>query len=363
MDDPSTVVTPSPPQGAAPRRVLVTGGAGFIGSHVVSHLLLTCSQVRVLDDFSTGRIENLAEAMRRGLTASDVFRGDVRTAQAAEMIGRWRPDVVVHLAGQSSLPAARRSPLFDADVNILGTVNIADACVRGGVRLLVHAASSAVYGEPGPDSLPLGEDHPLAATNPYGISKAVGVHYLDWYRREHGLTYTALAFGNVYGPPPVHGGASVVALLTEALLDGRLPTIHGDGEQTRDFVHVVDVAAAVVRACQCPGAGLVNIATGRQTSINDLYRVARTVLGVEAEAHHVPHPHPLEVRRMALDTSKAMTHLGWHSTIGLTEGVRLTVEEARRRRFGYTAPEAATSGAVGGCRPLTSCQLARQPPP
>jgi UDP-glucose 4-epimerase len=319
---------------SVPSRVLVTGGAGFIGSHVVARLMLMGIHVKVLDDFSTGRVENLADAAYGGLSQSDVLRGDIRTAEAVDIIHEWQPEVVVHLAGQGSLQAARESPLFDADVNIFGTINVLDACAQAGVRLFVHAASSAIYGNLPSGALPIREDRPLAATSPYGISKAVALCYLDWYRRERGMMYTALALGNVYGPRPAGGSSSVVAVITEALLNGHSPTIHGDGEQTRDFVHIVDVADAVARACHYPGAGLVNIGTGIETSVNDLYGLVRSVLAVEADAHYAPHPNPDEVRRMALDSSKALTQLGWRPTIGLAEGVQLTVREAWRRRAG-----------------------------
>ncbi|ASW54798.1 NAD-dependent epimerase/dehydratase family protein [Plantactinospora sp. KBS50] len=338
MDMTSTQTGATAPATSAPNRVLVTGGAGFIGSNVVARLMLMGIHVKVLDDFSTGRVENLADAAYGGLSQSDVLKGDIRTAEAMEVIHDWEPDVVVHLAAQGSLPAAQESPLFDADVNIFGTINVIDACVRSGVRLFVHAASSAIYGSVPADSLPLRENRPLAVTTPYGISKAVGVCYLDWYRREHDLAYTALAFGNVYGPPPAGGGggSGVVGRMLEALLDGRPPTIHGDGRQTRDFVHITDVADAVARACHHPGAGLLNIATGRQTSVNDVFRLLRSTVGVDIDAHHVPHPDPQEARRMALDGSKALAQLGWRPTLGVAEGIQLTAREARRRRGGAT---------------------------
>jgi UDP-glucose 4-epimerase len=334
MEVPLNGAEPSAQGSSVPNRVLVTGGAGFIGSHVVARLMLMGIHVKVLDDFSTGRVENLADAAYGGLSQSDVLRGDIRTAEAVDVIHEWKPEVVVHLAGQGSLQAARESPLFDADVNTFGTINVLDACARSGVRLFVHAASSAIYGNVSSDALPIREDRPLAATSPYGISKAVGICYLDWYRREHGMSYTALAFGNVYGPRPTGGGTSVVALMTEALLNGQPPTIYGDGQQTRDYVHIVDVADAVARACHYPGAGLVNIATGRETTVNDLFELVCSVVGADCDPHYAPHPHPQEVRRMALDSSKALAQLGWRPTIGLTEGVQLTVREARRRRTG-----------------------------
>ncbi|MEV0941704.1 NAD-dependent epimerase/dehydratase family protein [Micromonospora wenchangensis] len=336
--DAESLEQPFQPGSSVPSRVLVTGGAGFIGGGVVARLMLMGSDVRVIDDFSTGSMENLADAAYGGLQESDVLDGDVRTAEAVDIIHEWQPEVVVHLAGQSSAPAAQEMPLFDADVNIFGTINVLDACARSGVRLFVYATSSAIYGPVPAEALPVREDHPLAATGPYGISKAVGVCYLDWYRREHGLAFTALALGNVYGPDRAVRTPGVVSVLAEALLDGEQPTIYGDGRQTRDFVHVSDVVDAIARACHHPGAGLVNIGTGRQTSVNDLYRTVAATVGSSTLPRYEPQFDGSDLRRMALNSGKALQCLGWRPTIGLTDGVQLTVREIRRRRAGQQRP-------------------------
>ncbi|MEU5963984.1 GDP-mannose 4,6-dehydratase [Micromonospora parva] len=334
MDLPVTAVGVDPPTGLVPRRVLVTGGAGFIGSHVVARLMLMGSQVRVLDNFSTGRIENLAAAVCGGLTEADVISGDIRASEGVEVIHEWQPDVVVHLAAQPSLPTARRSPLYDADVNVFGTVNVLDACARSGVRLIVNATSSDIFGSVAADELPVREDHPIAPVSPYGVSKAVGVHYLDWYGRQHGLSYTSMVLGNVYGPRQEGGDCGVVSLMVDALLGGRQAVIHGDGTQTRDFVYVGDVAEAIAIACHHSGVGAVNIASGRQTSVNEVYDTVREAFGVDEVARYEPLPWPGEVRDMALDTRRARELLGWYPTVGFTEGVRMTVREARRRQTG-----------------------------
>ncbi|WP_410813671.1 NAD-dependent epimerase/dehydratase family protein [Micromonospora sp. 067-2] len=335
MDLPDRAVAADLPADRTPRRVLVTGGAGFIGGHVVARLMLMGSQVRVLDNFSTGRMENLTDAVCGGLTESDVLVGDIRTPEGVEVIHQWQPDVVVHLAAQPSVSAAGRAPLYDADVNMFGTVNVLEACVSGGVRLVVDAAGSAIFGNVAPDELPVGETHPMAPVGPYGISKAAAVHYLDWYARERGLAYTSMVFGNVYGPRDAGGGdCGVVSLMADGLLDGRPVTIYDDGAQTRDFIHVSDVAEAVAIASHHDGVGMVNIASGRQTAVNEVYRAVQEAVGVADAPRYEPLPWPGEVRNMALDTRKAREVLGWQPAIGFVEGVRMTVRDARRRKAG-----------------------------
>ncbi|MET8358507.1 GDP-mannose 4,6-dehydratase [Micromonospora sp. NPDC005171] len=334
MDLPVSAVGADPPTDLTPRRILVTGGAGFIGSHVVARLMLMGSQVRVLDNFSTSRLENLADAAYGGLTEADVVSGDIRTQEGVEVIHQWQPDVVVHLAAQSSVPAASRSPLYDADVNVFGTVNVLDACARGGVRLFINAASSDIFGGVAAHELPVREEHPIAPVSPYGVSKAVGVHYLDWYGRQHGLSYTSMVLGNVYGPRQEGSDCGVVSVMADALLGGRQAVIYGDGTQTRDFIYVSDVAEAIAVACHHNGVGTVNIASGRQTSVNEVYDTVREASGVGDAARYEPLPWPDEVRNMALDTRKARELLGWYPKVGFTEGVRMTVRDVRRRQAG-----------------------------
>ncbi|WP_433533948.1 GDP-mannose 4,6-dehydratase [Micromonospora sp. CA-249363] len=337
---PDIAVSGEPATTPVPRRVLVIGGAGFIGSHVVARMMLMGSEVRVLDNFSTGRLENLADAAYGGLTEADVVTGDIRTPEGLEIVQQWQPEVVVHLAAQPSVPAARRSPLYDADVNVFGTVNVLDACVRNGVRLVINAASSAIFGRVPANELPIREDHAIAPVSPYGISKAAAAHYLDWYGRQHGLAYTSMVFGNVYGPRQEGGDCGVVSLMADALVRGRQVVIYDDGAQTRDFIHVSDVAEAVAVASHHPGAGMVNIASGRQTSINEVYDAVRDACGVDAAARYEPLPWPGEVRTMALDIRKARELLGWYPKVGLTEGVRMTVRDARRRHGGQVLTQA-----------------------
>ncbi|MFJ6199948.1 NAD-dependent epimerase/dehydratase family protein [Micromonospora sp. NPDC092111] len=300
--------------------------------HRFARLMLMGSQVRVLDNFSTGRAKNLADAGLGGLTDGDVVVGDIRTPEGVEIIDHWKPDVVVHLAAQSNVSAAERTPLYDADLNVFGTVNVLDACVRSGVRLFVFATSSAIFGTVPLAELPIEEDYGMAPVSPYGISKAAAVRYLDWYGRHHGLPYTAMVLSNVYGPRQDGAGCGVVSLMTDALLDGLPVTINGDGEQTRDFVHVSDVAEAVAIGCHHRALGMVNVSSGRQTSINEVYRAVSEATGATMSPRYRQLPPSGEIRNMALNNSKARAMLGWQPTIGFTEGVRMTVRDIRRRK-------------------------------
>ncbi|MBO4207215.1 NAD-dependent epimerase/dehydratase family protein [Micromonospora echinofusca] len=311
-------------------RVVVTGGAGFVGSHVVTRLLLTGARVKVVDNLSTGRLDNLDDARRAGLADRDLVVADIRGPAGTSVVTRWRPDVVVHLAAQTSAAVAVRAPAPDADANICGTLNVLDAAASAGVGLVVHAASSAIYGRVPAAGLPVGEETPVAPTHPYGISKATGLRYLDWYRERHGLAYTALVLGNVYGPRQTGPHRGVVARMAAALLSGERAVITGDGGQTRDFVYVGDVAHAVALACVTDGVGMVNIGTGRETSITEAYGFIAATVGADGPPRHDP-PVPGEIRRMALDPSRAGTRLGWQPTVDLAEGVALVVADGRRR--------------------------------
>ncbi|WP_433388577.1 NAD-dependent epimerase/dehydratase family protein [Micromonospora sp. KLBMP9576] len=334
MDVPDLPAEGKPPHDCGPRRILVTGGAGFIGSHVVARLMLMGSQVRVLDNFSTGRTENLAEAALGGMPGFDIVAGDIRTPEGVEIIGHWKPDVVVHLAAQAGAPEGDPAPLYDADLNVFGTVNVLDACVRNGVGLFVYAASSAIFGDVPRTELPIAEGYGTAPTGPHGISKAAAVRYVDWYGRHHGLAYTSMVFSNVYGPRQSGTDCGVVTLMADALLDGRPVTITDDGEQTRDFVYVGDVAEAVAVACHHEGVGMLHVSSGRQTTINEVYRAVREATGATVSPHYRPSPELSGIRHMALDNSRARAMLGWQPTVGLSEGVRMTVRDVRRRKAG-----------------------------
>jgi UDP-glucose 4-epimerase len=312
--------------GLAGLRVLVTGGAGFIGSHVVDRLLAADAAVTVLDDFSTGRPGNLAPALANGWSESNIRSCDVRSAEAALAVSDWRPAVLVHLAAQTSVPLAVRAPAWDADVNIRGTLNLLDAAAAAGVRGVVFAASCAVYGHVSAGCLPVSETQPMNPATPYGMSKAAAINYLAWFRRWQRLPSAALVLANVYGPRQQVRCGGVIATFASALAHGRQPIIFGDGRQTRDFVHVDDVADAFVGACARPDVGVVNIGTGIETRIDHLCTLVCETTRVQMRPAYAEAA-PDETPRMALANDRARRTLGWRPHISLTDGIRRVVAE------------------------------------
>ncbi|WP_194835947.1 NAD-dependent epimerase/dehydratase family protein [Nocardia sp. XZ_19_369] len=323
--------TDSPRRLPGATRVAVTGGAGFIGSRVVARLLRTGSRVQVIDDLSTGNIGQLREAMALGLSDSDIHVADVRSRDCTAVIAEWHPDVVVHLAAQASLPAALRSPLVDADINIRGSVNVLEACTRADVGLVVFAASAAIYGQVRPDCLPVTEQTPITPSSPYGLSKATALRYLDLFERHRGLAYVALAIGNVYGPRQIGANSGVIPRIATAVVQGRPPHISGDGQQTRDFVYVTDVAEAVVSACTGRGRGLINISSGQEASIKEVFDAVCTVAGTAMAPRFVPAV-PGDARRMVMEISRARTVLDWQPKVGLADGIAAVVRDAQTPR-------------------------------
>ncbi len=304
---------------------LVTGGAGFIGSHLCDRLLAEGHRVTALDDLSTGRIANLGEARGYGQEFS-FFNMDVRGDGVFALFERSRPEVVMHLAAQPGVRPSLTDPVLDASVNVMGTLNLLECCVRSGVRKIVYAASGGtIYGEP--RKLPARESaaqgsHPLS---PYGVSKKVAVDYLAFYQRYRGIDFTALALANVYGPrQDPSGEAGVVAIFASSMLSGIAPSIFGDGNQTRDYVFIDDAVHAFALAADRGSGRLVNVGTGLETSVNGLYRMIAGLTGFTGEPAHGPSP-PGELRRCALDASLASELLGWRPWTHLEDGLSETV--------------------------------------
>jgi UDP-glucose 4-epimerase len=302
-------------------RALVTGGAGFIGSTLVDRLLAEGYSVDVVDDLSTGSLANLADA--RGNPDHDFtfHRLDVRSEPVVGLIGRRRPEVVFHLAAQADVRVSVDRPVFDADVNILGTLNVLEGARAAGSRKVVFAASGGtLYGDPDPAVLPIKESQPHRPLSPYGVSKKAAIDYLVAYRDLHSLEFTALALANVYGPrQDPHGEAGVVAIFAGRLLEGQACTIYGDGNQTRDFAFVDDVVDAFARAADKGGGLVLNVGTGVETSVNELYNTMCGSLGVDRPASFAP-ARVGELARSALDPGRAGIHLGWKPWTSLADG-------------------------------------------
>jgi UDP-glucose 4-epimerase len=311
--------------------VLVTGGAGFIGSALVDRLLAEGCDVDVIDDLSTGSLANLASARSQRARKFSFHRLDVGAPQLRELLERRRPEVVFHLAAQLDVRVSVARPVFDAQVNILGSLNLCEAALAAGTRKLVFAGSGGtLYGIP--ESLPIRESHSQRPLSPYGVSKKAVGDYLHFYREVHGLEFTALALANVYGPrQDPHGEAGVVAIFAGLLLDGKQPTIYGDGTQTRDYLYVDDAVDAFVRAAERGGGLLMNIGTGVETNVLELYGIMAGIVGSRVAPKHGPE-RPGELARSALDSGRAAIHLGWKPWTSLEEGLGLTLDWFRRER-------------------------------
>jgi UDP-glucose 4-epimerase len=302
-------------------RALVTGGAGFIGSTLVDRLLAEGHEVDVIDDLSKGSVANLADARSNRDHQLKVHQIDVRDAAVVDLIGRRRPEVVFHLAAQADVRVSVTRPTFDAEVNIVGSINVLEGARAAGTRKIVFASSGGtIYGEPAPEDLPVRESHPQQPLSPYGVAKRVVTDYLHVYRELYEIEYTSLALANVYGPrQDPHGEAGVVAIFTRRLLAGEPCTIFGDGSQTRDFVYVDDVVDAFVRAADRGSGLLCNIGTGVETSVSELYATMAAAAGSTQPAVHAP-ARVGELARNALDPGRAAIHLGWTPWTDLATG-------------------------------------------
>jgi UDP-glucose 4-epimerase len=306
---------------------LVTGGAGFVGSHLCDRLLAEGHRVVAVDDLSTGRIANLSEARGYG-NEFTFFNMDVRADGLLSLFERHRPEVMMHVAAQAAVSTSVEDPVHDAAVNVMGLLNLMECCVKTGVRKVVYAASGGtLYGEP--RKLPVKETAIGRPVSPYGISKKVGIDYLAYYEREHGVAFTALALANVYGPRQnPDGEAGVVAIFASRMLVGQTPTIFGDGNQTRDYVFVDDVVHAFALAAGRGDGRLVNVGTGLETSVNGLSRMLAALCGFTGQPAQGP-ARPGDLRRSALDPSLAEEVLGWRPWTHLEDGLGETVAYLR----------------------------------
>ncbi len=301
-------------------KALVTGGAGFIGSHLVDALVAQGHDVAVVDDLSRGRREQVNGAARLHVV-------DVRDATLHEVMRAEQPEVVFHQAAQIDVRRSISEPLLDTEINVSGTVNLLQACVAAGVRRVVFASSGgAIYGDT--EQIPTPEEHPAMPASLYGAAKLCGETYGGVYAQLYGLEFVAMRYANVYGPrQDPHGEAGVVAIFARKLLGGETPVINGDGGQRRDYVYVGDVVRAnlLAAAADASALGAYNVGTGRETDVNRLFAMLRDACGVAAEASHGP-AKPGEQLRSCLDASRASRLLGWRPEVSLEEGLRRTVE-------------------------------------
>jgi len=306
------------------KRIFITGGAGFIGSTVADAFMEAGWDVAVLDDLSSGKRENVPARAR-------FYPCDVRSAAAVEALEQERPHVLCHHAAQIDVRRSMADPRHDADVNLGGLLNLLAAAPRAGVVHVLFASSGgATYGDT--DAIPTREDHPARPVSVYGASKAASELYLGVWRASHGLRSASLRYGNVYGPrQDPHGEAGVVAIFSGRLIDGKPCTVNGDGTQTRDYVYVGDVARANLLAAERALDGALNVGTGVETDVNQLYRILADAAGVATPPLHGP-AMPGEQRRSCIDPSEAARLLGWRPSVTVQEGLGRTLAWFRARR-------------------------------
>lgn len=299
-------------------KIIVTGGAGFIGSSVADRFIREGHKVTVIDNLSTGVESNVNRKAR-------FFKVDIRSAVIDKIFQKVKPDVLCHHAAQIDVRKSTDDPIFDADVNILGSLNLLKACVKQKVKKVIFASTGgAIYGEQ--DYFPADEKHPARPLCPYGVAKLTIEKYLHFYREIHGLAYVSLRYANVYGPRQnPFGEAGVVAIFAERLLSGKKAVIFGDGKRTRDFVFVDDVVEANLLALDYPKSDIFNIGTGIETDINSIFRTLKRETGSKQKEIHAP-PKPGEQDRSVLDCSRAGKFLRWNPKCKPSEGMATTVE-------------------------------------
>lgn len=306
-------------------RTLVTGGAGFIGSALVDRLLAEGHSVDVVDDLSSGSLANLQQA--RALGGALTFQHmDIRVPELIEYVARRRPEVIFHLAAQTSVNHSIARPIFDADSNIIGSLRVFESALAANCgKIIATASGGSLYGEGTDESLPFREDRLWRPSSPYGVGKWAMIEYLKVYRELFELEYTVLAPSNVYGPrqrADAEGG--VVSIFAKKLRDGEAPAMFGDGRQTRDFVYIDDVVDAFIRAMTRGNGLILNIGTGRESSIREVFLTVARALNSKLKPVRAPRRQG-ELRRNALDAARARRELQWEPWTSLAEGVELTI--------------------------------------
>lgn len=303
-------------------RILVTGGAGFIGSHVAGTFLAAGHEVAIVDDLSSGRNQNIPDG-------ATFYECDIRDGALANVFEQVQPEVVSHHAAQISVQASIEDPRLDASINVEGSVNLLECARASGVRKVLYASTGgALYGEP--EYLPCDEEHTIAPLSHYGVSKRVTELYLNLYKRLYGLDYTILRYPNVYGPrQDPHGEAGVVAIFIGRMLADQPVTIYGDGEQTRDFVYVGDIAKASIAALDSASGASINLGSNTGSSVNDVFRTLAAITDYRREATFAPARRG-DIYQIALTGDRAKELLGWQPSVSLLEGLEETVASVIR---------------------------------
>ncbi|QGG47195.1 NAD-dependent epimerase/dehydratase family protein [Heliorestis convoluta] len=302
-------------------KVLVTGGAGFIGSHIVDALIKENHTVTVVDNLSQGKLEQVHQE-------ADFYQIDICSPELIKLIKKAAPEVIIHQAAQIKVNNSIEDPIFDARVNLIGTLNLLESAAQCGVRKITYASSAAVYGEPA--YLAIDEDHPVNPISPYGVSKYAPEMYLKHYKNIHNLDYTVLRYANVYGPrQDASGEGGVVALFCDRLIQGETLTIHGDGEQTRDFIYVGDVASANLATLTKGDGSIYNVGCNRPTSINELTKILSHANHQSIKTKYTI-PRPGDIKESYLNSIKAQRELDWKPQWSLHKGLAETLGSYRK---------------------------------
>jgi UDP-glucose 4-epimerase len=298
-------------------KVLVTGGAGFIGSHVVDKLIEANHEVVIVDNLATGYQKNLNSKAR-------FYQLDILDTKLDEVFSKERPEVIFHLAAQTDVQASLNNPQYDAMVNILGTVNVLEASRKNAVKKIIYASSAAGYGDN--NALPLKESERIAPLSYYGVSKHTPEHYFPIYQQLYGLEYTVLRFSNAYGPRQISKGeGGVIAIFTSLLVKDQQPKIFGDGEQSRDFIYVEDIALANLKALEKGNKEIINISSQEKTTVNQLFEVLKQLSNSSQSPKYMP-TRAGEIKENSLANTKAKDKLAWEPKVSLKEGLRRTIE-------------------------------------
>ncbi|MCK4404512.1 MAG: NAD-dependent epimerase/dehydratase family protein [candidate division Zixibacteria bacterium] len=305
-------------------KILITGGAGFIGSNVADRFIQEGHKVTIIDNLSTGVESNVNQKAK-------FYKADIRSAVIDKIFERTKPDVLCHHAAQIDVRKSVADPIFDAEINIVGSLNLFDACVKHRVKKVIFASTGgAIYGEQ--DYFPADENHPANPLSPYGVAKLTIEKYLLFYRETYGIDFVSLRYANVYGPRQnPFGEAGVVAIFTERILTDKETVINGDGTQTRDFVFVGDVVESNLLALKYLKSDIFNIGTGIETDINCIFRLLKKTTGSKQKEMHDP-PKPGEQQRSVLDCSKAKRLLRWKPRYSLKKGIAKTVEYFKKMK-------------------------------